>query len=223
MSTHTHFNKKTFWQVLSIIMFGAFIITGFSSVSYLNELEEMKSKPAETVIETVEVEKIVYVKVLEPIANSQMMDSLIEPTGNVPELSQSDIYELSDAERAEYLGITPEELYLMERVVEKESDRSSSMRGRQMIAGVIFNRVSSGLFPNTVYDVLTEPGQFSTVSNGRCSLAATDYSKRAVVDAYFMLQNNEIPHNLLFFNCTGYNYGSAYGYIDGNYFMTYGG
>ena len=118
-------------------------------------------------------------------------------------------------------GMTTNEFEFMARVVQAESDGSydwSDLEDKILIAAVILNRVQSGSFRNSIEGVLTEPGQFSTVSGGRCSCSYSASSRWAIVEAQRRLANDEIPNDLLYFNCIGYNCGTAYGCYGGNYF-----
>lgn len=121
----------------------------------------------------------------------------------------------------EIAGISEEEFYFISSVVEAESDRSESLEGRILIAEVILNRVNSPSFPNTITGVLTERGQFATVVNGHSVTERTDLSDEAVIRAMREIEEGSAPP-VYFFNCIGFNsYGDPYGYVDGNYFMTY--
>lgn len=122
-------------------------------------------------------------------------------------------------ERAEMAGMTVEDFVFISSVVEAESDRSESLDGRILIALTIINRVEDDRFPDTISEVLNQRGQFSTVRNGHSVTERTDYSDEAVIRAVEWNEAGDDP-NVLFFNCIGYNYGTAYGYVDGNYFMT---
>ena len=126
---------------------------------------------------------------------------------------------------AEQCGMTESEFILISSVTEAESDRSDSMSGRVLIALTILNRVDSDIFPDTITEVLTQSGQFSTVvrRNGiyQSVTNRTELSDQAVLEAYEWNQRGDDP-NVLFFNCRGYNYGTPYDYVDGNYFMIYG-
>ena len=127
----------------------------------------------------------------------------------------------TDREPYELAGMTEEEFYFISSVVEAESDRSESMDGRILIAETILNRVNSPLFEgDTITEILTASGQFSTVVNGRSIVERTDLSDQAVIIAVQEIESGTAPE-VLFFNCIGYNYGTPYGYVDGNYFMTY--
>lgn len=55
---------------------------------------------------------------------------------------------------------------LLARVVEAEAG-NQGITGKRLVVAVIYNRVESEKFPNTVYEVLTSPHQFSTVWNGQ--------------------------------------------------------
>lgn len=116
-------------------------------------------------------------------------------------------------------GLTPEEFEFMSRVIEKESDRSGDIEGRIYIAATIINRVNDSRFPSTVSGVLTQSGQFSTVSGGWCSQQNTELSDWAIIEAYRRIEAEEIPDNIVWFNCIGYCH-TPYDYIGGNYFST---
>lgn len=141
---------------------------------------------------------------------------------NLVPLVKYEAPEMTTEEMANEVNLSEDEFIFLSSVVEAESDRSDSLDGRILIAATIINRVNSSYFPDSVNDVLVQSGQFSTVINGHSVTQRTAYSDEAVLLAYEQLENGEIPTNLLFFNCIGYNYGTPYGLVDGNYFMQYG-
>lgn len=119
--------------------------------------------------------------------------------------------------KAYAVGLTPEEFEFMSRVIEKESDRSNNIEGRIYIAATIINRVNDDRFPDDITSVLTQSGQFTTVSNGWCNQKNTELSDWAIIEAYRRLESGDIPDNILFFNCIGYCH-TPYDLIGGNYF-----
>lgn len=124
----------------------------------------------------------------------------------------------------EICNISESEYNYFAQVVEAESDRASGCTmGKVFIAATIWNRMNSDYFPGSVRGVLDQSQQFSTTYDGVCAISSTRGSRIAVVVSYILLQNRLIPDNILYFNCIGYNYGTPYDYIEGNYFMTYGG
>lgn len=129
--------------------------------------------------------------------------------------------DMSVETRAELAEMSTEEFILISSVVEAESDRTTeSTEGRRYIALCILCRVMDSRFPDTISEVLTQRGQFSTVRNGHSVTERTDLSDQAVIEAVEWINSGEDYPWVLFFNCRGYNYGTAYDRIGGNYFMT---
>lgn len=121
-------------------------------------------------------------------------------------------------EYADLCGMSVEEFELISSVVEAESDRSESLEGRTLIALTILNRVEDNRFPDTITEVLTQRGQFSTVRNGHSVTERTAYSDRAVLEAVEWMESGNYP-NVEFFNCRGFFSGyPQYELVDGNYF-----
>lgn len=127
-------------------------------------------------------------------------------------------------ERMAYMcGLEEDEFEYFAQVVEAESDgRVEYHDGKLYVAACIWDRINSSYFPDTVRGVLDQSGQFSTTYGGSCRKSATSASRYAILEAYYQLQSGDIPTNILYFNCIGYNYGTAYDRIGDNYFMQYG-
>lgn len=124
-------------------------------------------------------------------------------------------------ERAAMAQMTAEEFIFISSVVEAESDRNTeSTEGRRYIALCILCRVMDSRFPDTITEVLTQRGQFSTVRNGHSVTNRTDLSDQAVIEAVEWIQSGEEYPWVLFFNCIGYSYGEPLGRYGGNYFVT---
>lgn len=51
------------------------------------------------------------------------------------------------------------------RLVHSEAGNQDAL-GKRLVISVVLNRVESSKFPNTVHDVIYQPGQFSVVRNG---------------------------------------------------------
>ena len=94
------------------------------------------------------------------------------------------------------------ELELLERVVEAEAGNQGLM-GKRLVVAVIYNRVESEKFPNTIQGVLTSPHQFSTVWNGSVDrVEVTDETRSAIQLEISQRSDKEI----LYFNngaCSG--------------------
>ena len=98
--------------------------------------------------------------------------------------------------------ITEEEMLgdmeLIAQLVQAEAG-NQSFEVKCLVVDTVLNRVESPLFPNTVEEVIFQPGQFSVISNGAFEKAAwhmqeSDYS---AVSYEFELHSNK---DILYFN-----------------------
>ena len=77
-----------------------------------------------------------------------------------------------------------EDRFILYRIVEAEAG-SYSYDCRRNVAAVIFNRLKSDKFPDSVYDVVFQKKQFSPIMDGRYwTVEISDTTKQAVIDAY---------------------------------------
>lgn len=140
---------------------------------------------------------------------------------NTPIEDRLEMY--STEQMAMMCGLDEDEFEYFAQVVEAEADgRTCFHEGKTYVAATIWCRVNSESWPNTPREVLDQSGQFTTTYRGVCRKAATPASRYAVLEAYYQLQSGDIPTNIIYFNCIGYNNGTAYGKIGDNYFMQSG-
>ena len=122
------------------------------------------------------------------------------------------IEENYDIEYSEYNGETTSDNYLTDYeyimlcnavAYEAGSDWIPTSE-KAKVAEVIMNRVNSSDFPNTIYDVLTQEGQFVGVWN---YVTLTDYSYKVTEDVKsavtMALESDYINHGYLFFEGDG--------------------
>lgn len=134
--------------------------------------------------------------------------------------TEDERYEADVIYKAAVVGISSEEFELFSDTVEAESDRSDNFEGRVLIALTILNRVNSDSFPDTISGVIYESGQFEVVSNGAIySIGHSNIADMAIIEAYNRIESGNAP-NVMYFNNSGYAYGSPYTYEGGNYFVT---
>ena len=107
-----------------------------------------------------------------------------------------------------------DELYLVAQVVQKEGDMESYVA----VANVIYNRLHSSSFPNTIQEVIYQKNQFSTSNLKTPSTAAM-----AAVQQIFVDGNLILPAEVMYFHAasrgtdrSGYTYYATYG---GNVFF----
>lgn len=90
---------------------------------------------------------------------------------------------------------TEEDLDLLARIINAEAGCSWIPDWvQQMVGSVVLNRVNSSLFPNTIRDVIYQPGQYGPVWNG--SINKTP-SQRVINNARYILENGSVcPSNV---------------------------
>ena len=85
---------------------------------------------------------------------------------------------------------------ILERIVEAESG-DQTIKGRQMVANVILNRMKSEKFPNSVREIVFAGRQFSPVSNGSYyRVKVSSQTKKAVEKA---LKEKDNTNGALYF------------------------
>lgn len=96
-----------------------------------------------------------------------------------------------------------EEIDLMARIVANESLNQGYL-GQCYVADVILNRVESDKFPNTVYEVVSQKGQFSTFHT-RYKFEPTEETYQAIQDEIAERKQTDI----LFFRTKKYHSGTT--------------
>lgn len=100
------------------------------------------------------------------------------------------------------MTLTDEELQLLLRVVSAEA-RGESQEAQYTVACVIFNRMESTMFPNTLTEVVMQNGQFSCVANGAIyNVPITESVAQAVVMA---MDDNTLDPSIMWFRSSYYH------------------
>lgn len=105
------------------------------------------------------------------------------------------------------------EIELLERVVEAEAG-NQGLIGKRLVVAVIYNRVASDKFPNTINEVLTSPHQFSTVWNGAVDKVTVSNETKAAVQMELVQRTDP---EILYFNCGPCSGKFAYKYKGHNF------
>lgn len=160
---------------------------------------------AETVTEYVNVPQLVTVEVPVVVEKQTVVDR--------PIIAQE------SAERWQGIDITPEDIELLARLTWREA-RGEGLLGMRLVIEVVFNRVLSDKFPNTIYDVLYQPGQFAP-SGG--ALELNDITPTEAQYEAVRLAITETPilePDVVFFATTPL-YGEIFLHVGGHYFTRY--
>jgi N-acetylmuramoyl-L-alanine amidase len=94
------------------------------------------------------------------------------------------------------VGNSEYEKDLLARLVRAEAN-GESFEGKIAVACVVLNRIESPAFPDTIRDVVYQPGQFSPVRNGEINKPADEESIKAVAAA--LTENRNMAGGSLFF------------------------
>lgn len=82
-------------------------------------------------------------------------------------LAETTTAETTEAPAEElYFGLTKDEVNLLARITMAEAEGETD-EGRRLVIDTVLNRIDSEHFPDNVYDVIYQPGQFSPVNSGR--------------------------------------------------------
>ena len=113
-----------------------------------------------------------------------------------------------------------DDLYLVAQLVHQEA-KYTTLEGMVAVANVVYNRLRSSRFPNTIEGVVFEEGQFSPAESGRNlrSVRASSSAIEAVLEV-FGRGKTILPRNVLYFRASrmGTSWSSAR-----KYYATYGG
>ena len=137
-------------------------------------------------------------------------------------MSDEEKYDASIEYQAMSVGLDVDSFSLFARVVQAECDGTTDYNeGKLYVAACIWARYYSSSWPNTISGVLTQSGQFTTVSGGWCSASLTSASRWAVIKGKEAILNGDIPNNMEYFNCINFCH-TAYMKVRDNYFSTTG-
>lgn len=115
----------------------------------------------------------------------------------------------------EMLEEKTDELDLLARCVEAEAGNQSVL-GKRLVVDTVLNRTESSAFPDSITEVILQPGQFAVVGNGRIENVeptAETYTAIAMETA------NRISNEVLYFQAGGFpSYGEHYERVGDHYF-----
>lgn len=188
---------------------------------YLNSPMTVRAaEPAETPEpEIVYVEKTVTETVTEYVNIPQLVTVEVPVVVEKQIVVDRPIIAQDSAERWKGIIITSEEIEVLARLAWREA-RGEGLLGMRLVIEVVLNRVLSDKFPNTVFEVLYQPGQFAP-SDGALELGDITPGE----DQYeaVMLAITETPilePDVVFFATTPL-YGEIFLHVGGHFFTRY--
>lgn len=120
------------------------------------------------------------------------------PVAGIEEVMMTTVSEAMEEEQEELLaphdtfGIDEYEYYLLSHIVEAEAG-NQGIDGKRLVVDVVFNRVMSDQFPNSVEEVLMQDGQFTTYTNGAYKLVEpSEDTHKAIAIEYDYIRNTDV-------------------------------
>lgn len=111
---------------------------------------------------------------------------------------------------------TQEDVLWLARIIHVEA-RGLSYEGKLAIANVVLNRVKSDSFPDTIYDVIFQPGQFPPAYKD--GFSTLEPNQDCIYAAKMALNGENNISSCLFFNHRPFPNKKVYKVIEGEYFF----
>lgn len=199
-------SNKTRWMIISLLI--GCILGALAGVGHIRSVKNWEKVESEWVKEQIEADRAYEAEV----AAERDRWEQTEQAGSIPvtDLTEEDIKEM------DYWG----ELELLAAVVEAEAG-NQDMIGKRLVVDVVLNRVDSPLFPDTITEVLEQPGQFTTMWNGAVEDAGY-HMQQDDYDAVMMeVTGKRLDYDIYFFTAGEYNASCKPAYIHGDHYFGY--
>ena len=169
--------------------------------------------------EIVYVEKTVVETVTEYVNVPQLVTVEVPVVVEKQIVVERPIIAQESAERWQGIDITPEDIELLARLAWREA-RGEGLLGMRLVIEVVFNRVLSGKFPDSICDVLYQPGQFAP-SGGALELSDITPTEAQYEAVRLAITETPILEPDVVFFATTPLYGEIFLHVGGHYFTRY--
>lgn len=204
--------RKYTWKenLLSVVI--ALVISGILFLVlrplYLKEQEERRRIEREWIQEQIKADRAYEAEVAAERERWELLEQ--DESIHVTELTGEDLAEEN------YWG----ELELLAAVVEAEAG-NQDMTGKRLVVDVVLNRVDSPLFPDTITEVLEQPGQFSTMWNGAVEDAGYHMQEDDYTAVMMEVTGMRLDYDIYYFTAGEYNDSCKPAYIHGDHYFGY--
>ena len=199
-------SNKTRWMLISLLI--GCILGALAGVGHIRSVKNWQKVESEWVKEQIAADRAYESEVAAERERWEQM----EQAGSIPvtDLTEEDIKEM------DYWG----ELELLAAVVEAEAG-NQDMTGKRLVVDVVLNRVDSPLFPDTITEVLEQPGQFSTMWNGAVEDAGWHMQEDDYTAVMMEVTGVRLDYDIYYFTAGEYNASCRPAYIHGDHFFGY--
>lgn len=213
--------KNVARKLCFLLGFAVMTVVCFALWELLNAPMTVRAaEPAETPEpEIVYVEKTFTETVTEYVNVPQLVTVEVPVTVEKQIVVDRPIIAQDSAERWKGITITPEDIELLARLAWREA-RGEGLLGMRLVIEVVFNRVLSDKFPNTIYDVLYQPGQFAP-SGGALELSDITPTEAQYEAVRLAITETPILEPDVVFFATTPLYGEIFLHVGGHYFTRY--
>ena len=199
-------SNKTRWMLISLLI--GCILGALAGVGHIRSVKNWEKVESEWVKEQIAADRAYEAEVAAERERWEQMEQA--GSISVTDLTEEDIKEM------DYWG----ELELLAAVVEAEAG-NQDMIGKRLVVDVVLNRVDSPLFPDTITEVLEQPGQFTTMWNGAVEDAGY-HMQQDDYDAVMMeVTGKRLDYDIYFFTAGEYNASCKPAYIHGDHYFGY--
>lgn len=184
------------------------ILGALAGIGHIRSVKNWEKVEAEWVKEQIAEDRAYEAEVA---AEGERWEKM-EQAGGIPvtDLTEEDIKEM------DYWG----ELELLAAVVEAEAG-NQDLTGKRLVVDVVLNRVDSPLFPDTITEVLEQPGQFSTMSNGAVEDAGWHMQEGDYTAVMMEVTGRRLDYDIYYFTAGEYNASCSPAYIHGDHYFGY--
>ncbi len=179
---------KTSINKAFIISIMAIIISNLSSVA-INNMMLKSSEPYEIEINKDEYVQIQQVKITEPKVKSYQKEEREVTIYSVPNPE-------IDMVQTTYDRLTDKEIHLIEATIQHEVGNFSETY-QKLIAELIYNRLMSDEFPNTVEEVLYQENQFCGIEDWYSPNTEIDNTTKEIVEEVF--NQDDTTHDAMYY------------------------
>lgn len=210
-------NRRLQASILVFLTFALSLCAGWSAVG------ETITPPVEYVAET-DIIRVVTPVLPKEVLNTKPKKFPVEKT--VETMSKPEAVEIQKAvekpepEKTFNVGppaitMSKEDMKLIAQMTMAEAEGESEY-GQRLVIDTILNRVDSSTFPDTVYDVLYQPYQFSSIKDGRFERC---HVKKELYELVVEEVHNRTNYDVIFFRTGHYSkYGTPLFKEDSHYF-----
>ena len=203
-------NRRLQASVVVSLIFALSLCAGWSTV------EETIAPPIEYVAET-DIIRVVTPVIPKEALNSKLEKIPVEKTvETTPKPKTVDIQGVVEKQKSEpEISMSKDDMKLIAQMTMAEAEGESEY-GQRLVIDTILNRVDSSTFPDTVYDVLYQPYQFSSIKDGRFARCRV---KKELYELVVEEVHNRTNYDVIFFRTGHYSkYGTPLFKEDSHYF-----